>query len=125
MRAHPDRIRFGFFLIVDPELDEFLGEHVAFEEELVVLLEFSESFFERTGHRWNLRGFFRFELENVLVKRFAGIDLVFDAIESRHKHGRKGEVRITRRVGRPEFEALGLRAFRVDRNADRGGAVAA
>ena len=31
MRAHPDGIGLHFFLVVDPELDEFLGEHAAFE----------------------------------------------------------------------------------------------
>ena len=50
MRAHPNWIRFGFFLVIDPEFDEFRGENVSFEEELVVFVKLTQRFFERAGH---------------------------------------------------------------------------
>jgi hypothetical protein len=46
MRAHPHRIGLHFFLVVDPEIDEFGGEYAALEEELVILLELAERLFE-------------------------------------------------------------------------------
>jgi hypothetical protein len=42
MRAHPDRIGFRFSLVVDPEFDELRGEHVSFEKELVICVEFAD-----------------------------------------------------------------------------------
>lgn len=42
MRAHPDGIGFHFFLVIDPEFNEFRVEHVSFEKEVVIFVEFAD-----------------------------------------------------------------------------------
>ena len=49
MRAHAHRINFILALVFDPEFDDFLAEDVAFQQELVVVLEGAERFLERAG----------------------------------------------------------------------------
>ncbi len=74
----------------------------------------------RCGHACSSSG----QVVDVLVQRLARIDLVLDAVDRRHQHGREGEVRIAGRIGAAELEPLGLGARAVHGNADGRRAVA-
>src|SRR5215475_15593990 len=50
MRTETDRAHFLAHLVVDPGLDQVLGEHVALEQELVILPVVLERRFERRRH---------------------------------------------------------------------------
>src|SRR5690242_10433392 len=54
MRAEPDRIDLVLPLVLDPRLDQVRREHVALEEEVVVLLEVAEHDVERAGELLDL-----------------------------------------------------------------------
>src|SRR5499426_4281245 len=54
MRAQPDGIDLVLPLVLDPRLDEIRGEHVALEEEGVVLLQVVEHDVERAGELLDL-----------------------------------------------------------------------
>ena len=62
--------------------------------------------------------FLRRQVVDVLVERLARVDLVLDAVEPGHQHGGEREVRIAGRIRAAELDALGLRAWRVHRDAD-------
>ena len=54
----------------------------------------------------------------------ARFDLVLDAVEAGHEHGREGEVGVAGRVGAAELDPLGLRAVAVHRNPATGRSIA-
>src|SRR5260370_12157269 len=66
----------------------------------------------------------RFELVDVLVEWLSGINLVLDAVEARHHHGRKSQIGIAGWIWRAELEAFGLRALRINGDAHRSRAIA-
>ena len=76
----------------------------------MVALEARKRFVERTGRLGHFGQLFGRQVVNVLVERLAGIDLVLDAVDHRHQHGRERQVRIAARVGAAELDALGLGA---------------
>src|SRR5579859_2283424 len=80
MRAQADGVHFLGALVLDVRAEQFFGEDVALEQELMVLLERGESVVERARHRGDLREFLGAEIVDVLVERLAGIDLVLDKI---------------------------------------------
>ena len=125
MRPQPDRLGFRFPLVIDESLEQFLGENIALEQELMVLFEAAQRFFERPRHGRNRLHFLRRQIVDILIERFARLDLVQHAIEARHQHGGKREIRIAGRIRRTELHALGLRARRIHRNAAGRRAVAA
>src|SRR6185295_17890116 len=84
MRTQPNRIDLILPLVLDPGLDQVRGEHVALEEELVVLLEVVEHDVERAGKLLDLLLLGGRQLVQILVHRLARIDLVRDAVETRH-----------------------------------------
>jgi hypothetical protein len=59
MRAQPNRINFVLPLVLDPCLDQVLGEDVAFEKECVIGLQGIEHFIERARKLFDLRRFLR------------------------------------------------------------------
>ena len=105
-------------------VDEVLGEHVALRQELVVGFERGERLPERARHGRDLGQFLGRQVVDVLVDRVARVDPILDAVEAGHEHRREREIRIARRVGAAELDALGLGAVRVHRDANRGRAVA-
>ena len=125
MRTKAHGLGFVLALVADESLEEFFGEDVALEQEVVIGGQAVERFVERAGHGGHVLHLFRRQIVNVLVERFAGIDLVQDAVEAGHQVRGERQVRVTARVGRAELDALGLRARRIHRNAARGGTVAA
>ena len=88
------------------------------------LLEALERLVQRAGQLGNVLQLLGRHAVDVLVERLARVDLVLDAVEAGHEHGREGEVAVAGRVRRAELDALGLRAGRVHRDADRRRAVA-
>ena len=64
------------------------------------------------------------QVVEVLVQRVGRLDAVVDAVEPGHEHGRERQVRVARRVGAAELEALGLGALAVERDAHGGRPVA-
>ena len=63
-------------------------------------------------------------LEEVELGRLARIDLVLDAVQTGHQQRREEQVRVRGRVRAAELDPLALRVAGVDRDADRGRAVA-
>jgi hypothetical protein len=124
VRAQADRVDLVGALVVDPGLDEVLGEHAALEQVVVVGLERVEHLGQRARHLRDVGGLVRRQLVEVLVDRRRRLDLVLDAVEAGHQHRREREVRVARRVRAAELDALGLRVRAGDRDADAGGAVA-
>src|SRR5208337_1552353 len=106
IRAHPNGVHFVLGLVLDPQIDQLLGEHTALEEEFVVRLESRENAVERTGDGWNLGRLLGREIVAVLIERFAGMNLVLDTVESGQEHCRVRQIRITGRVGRAELQPL-------------------
>jgi hypothetical protein len=51
------------------------------------------------------------QVVEVLVHGLARVDLVLDPVEAGHQHGRERQVRVGRRVGEADLDALGLRGF--------------
>src|SRR5260221_695927 len=87
VRPKRDRVDLFLALVLDPGVDDVLGENPAFEQERVVLLQGVERLRERARHRLDLRLFLALELVDVLVDRLWGKDLVLDAVESGHQAG--------------------------------------
>ncbi len=90
----------------------------------MVALERRDGFGELTRHLGDLRRLLRRQIVDVLVDGIARIDAVADAVETRHEHGREGEIGIAGGIRAAEFHPLGLRAFRIHGNAAGGRAVA-
>ena len=101
-----------FAFVADPHFEEVLREHIALEQEIVVLFQAIQRFAEAAGHIRNFLQFFRRQFVNVFVQRFAGIDLVQHAIQSGHEQRGVAEVRIRGRIRRAIFDALGFRDSR-------------
>ena len=83
MWAQSQRIVF-FALGRNPHLDEIAGKDVAFEQELVILLQAIQRFGEASRHIGHLLLLFRRQLVDVLVEWFARLDLVLDPIQASH-----------------------------------------
>ena len=67
---------------------------------------------------------FRFQVVQVFVERFAGVDFVLDAVDGGQDNRAEGEVRIRAGIRATELDALGFRALAVHRDAAAGGTVA-
>src|SRR5262245_44345421 len=75
MRPQADRVDLVLALVVDPGLDEVTREHVALEQERMVVLEVVEDDVERARELLDLARLLRGQLVEVLVHRVAGVDL--------------------------------------------------
>src|SRR5205823_5542504 len=75
-RPQPDRVQLLLDLVLDPGLDHVLGEDVALEEELVILLQLTQRFLERARHLRDVLQLFGGEAVDVLVERIARVDAV-------------------------------------------------
>src|SRR6266852_7582610 len=95
-------------LELDVHLDEIVVEHPAAFEELAVLVEIAERLAQRPAHRGDLLELARRQVVEVLVDRRAGIELVLDAVETRHQHRRERQIRIGERIGIAHLDALAL-----------------
>ena len=123
MRAQPQRVMF-FAFVADPHFDEVPGEHIAFQQKIVIAFEVVQGFAEAAGNLRNLRVLLRRQLVKVLVHRFARIDFVEHAIQTRHEQRGVGEVGVGRGIGRTVLDALGLRVFAEGWDANRRRTIA-
>ena len=62
-------------------------------------------------------------LEEIPIRRLAGVEALLDPVQSRHEHGREGEVGVGGRVRAAELDPLCLGRVRVHRDADAGAAI--
>src|ERR1700676_254975 len=62
VRAQADRIDFLFALVPDPGADDVLGEDVALEQELLVLLQARQRLLQRTRRLGHLGQFLRLQV---------------------------------------------------------------
>ncbi len=122
--AQVHRCQLALALVGDPGLDTVLGEHVALEKEFMVTFQGVEPLAQRARGAPDLLGFLGLEVIQVLVDRFARVDLVLDAIQSGHEHGGEGEVGVAGRIRAAELDSLRLRALGVDRDPHGRRAVA-
>src|SRR5215217_5499439 len=99
--------------LLAPELDvggdEVLGEDVAVREERMVGFERVERLVEGGRDGRDTRELLPRELIEVAVDRLAGVQFALDPVDPCHEHRREREVGVGERVGRAEFEPLGLR----------------
>src|SRR3989475_2031656 len=124
VRTQLHRLELLLALVLDPGFDQVLGENSALEQKLVVAFERVQDFLQTSGRGLYLGLLVGLELIQVLVNRLGRDQLLLDAVQPRQQHRAHGEIRVRRRVGTAELDALGFLAFRVDRNADTGAAVA-
>src|ERR1700730_4853772 len=89
-------------------VEEIVVEHAARFQELAVLVEIAERLARRRAHGRDLLELSRRQIVEVLVDRRAGIELVLDAVETRHQHRRKRKMRIGERIGVANLDALAL-----------------
>ncbi len=101
------------------------GEDVALEQEFVIFFQVVQRILQRAGRLGHLGQFFGLQIVDVFVERIARFDLVLDAVEHGHQHRGEYQVGIARAVRAAEFNALGLRAWRINGNADGSRAIAA
>src|SRR3984893_6471270 len=104
-------------------VEEIVVEHAARFQELAVLVEIAERLAQRRAHGRDLLELARGQIVEVLVDRRAGIELVLDAVETRHQHRRKRKIRIGERIGGADLDALAL-GRGGERNAASGRAIA-
>src|SRR6476620_4149547 len=113
MRPQSDGIELLFALVANPRLHEILSEDAALQQKLVILFERADRFFKRPGCRADAHvfHFFAGHLIDVAIERFAGTDLVPDAIEHGDQHRRPGEVPVARGIWTADLQPLGLWAI--------------
>ena len=95
-------------LVVEPRVDEVLGEDVALGEELVVFAQRVEGRLERAGQLRDVLVFGRGQLVQVLVDRRSRLDAALDAIDARHEARGECQVGVRARVRHTVLHALGL-----------------
>src|SRR5947207_3416506 len=124
VRTQLHRLELLLALVLEPRFDQVFGEDSTLEQELVVGFERVQHFLQTSGRGLHLDLLMRLEVVQVLVNRLGRDQLFLDAVQPRQQHRAHRQIRICRRVGTAELDALGFLALRVDRNADAGAAVA-
>src|SRR5437667_5774245 len=124
MRAQRNGVHILDSLHFEPGVDEVLREHSAFEQEGVVGLQGLQRLEETSRCVLDVLPLFRLQVVQVYVHRLRRLDLVLDAVEAGHQQRGEREVRIRRRIRRPELEPLGFRRRRIHRDAADRRAVA-
>src|SRR5258708_32205548 len=89
VRPEPDGVNLVTALVVEPGLDQVRGKHAALEQELVIGLEVVEHCLERARNLGDGLGLVWRQLVEVLVDRLWRLDLVLDAVQPGHHHGRE------------------------------------
>src|SRR5947208_10219783 len=111
MRTKSHHVRFVLALVVDPGADQLLAEDAADSEEVVIAFEGVERLCERARHLYDATVL----LEEIPIRRLAGVEALLDPVQSRHEHGREGEVRAGGRIMVAELDTICLRGIRVQR----------
>ncbi len=76
-----------FHLKFDVGVDEVVAEDVALLKEVAILGEVLESLTQGAADLGNVLQFFGRQIIEVLVHGIAGVNLVGDAVKTRHQHG--------------------------------------
>ncbi|CCK16618.1 Glutamine synthetase (glnA) gene and ORF1 [Cronobacter universalis NCTC 9529] len=121
MRRHANAIVL-FDTQRDVSVNRIVSEHAACGQELAVCVQRLQGFFQRAGNLRDLFRFFRRQVIQVFVHRFARVDLVLDAVETGHQQGSEAQVRVSRRVREAHFDTTRFRR-RNHRDTDRRRAV--
>ncbi|VXB37347.1 conserved hypothetical protein [Massilia sp. 9I] len=122
MRGHAQTLHF-LHLEVDVGVDHAVAEHAAAGQELAVLVEGFQRFFQRGAHGRDQLVFFRRQVVQVLGRGFARVDLVLDAVQACHQQRSEAQVDVGQRVREAGLDAAAFRVRHV-RDADRGRTVA-
>src|SRR5690349_6915539 len=121
MRGHTEGGEF-FMLERHVGLQHVLREYPAARQEFVILLELFKRLLERMTYLRYLRGDLRRQVVQVLVDWIARLDLVLDAVESRHHHRGEREIRVGGRIREAHFDTARLRAGN-ERHPHRRGTI--
>src|SRR5436190_23977884 len=124
MRPQAHRIHVLGALVRQPCLDQVRREYVPLQQEVVVRFQRGQRFLQTARRVLDVLALRGLQLVEVHVHRLRRLDLVLHAVEAGHEQGGKGQVRVARRIRRPELDALRLRRRRVHRNAADRRAVA-
>ncbi len=116
VRTQANGIHFLRPFVVDPFLDQVLGEDPALQQVLVVIFQGVQGLRQRGGDALDLLQFAPFQFVKIHVVRLARIDLVLNPIQAGHQHGGEGQVGVAGGVRRTELDALGLRALGIERD---------
>src|SRR5262249_24282687 len=122
MRAQGQRIKL-LALVGDPHVQKVLSEDIALQQEIVIALQGLDRLIQTAENLRHFGHFFRRQFVEVLIHWLAGIDLILNAIQTRHHHRGKGQIGIGGRIGRTIFNGLGFWTFAVSRNTDLRAAV--
>ena len=71
MRTQANCVDFLRALVVYVRVEQFFGEDITLEQELMIFVESIESVFKRAWHGWNLRQLLWTKIVNVLVEGLA------------------------------------------------------
>src|SRR5262245_34583574 len=93
------------FLERNIRIQHVVREDAPTGEEFAVLIELFQRLLERVAYLGYSCSELGRQIVKVLVDRVAGKDLVLYAVDSRHQHGGKSEVRVWRRIGETHFDA--------------------
>src|SRR5947207_3315150 len=81
-------------LEADIGVDYVVGEHPAPRQELAIFVEMLDGHVQGMANRRNMFSFLRLEVVEILVRGVSRVELVLNAVEAGHHHGREGEVRV-------------------------------
>ncbi len=109
---------FNFFTLqTDVSIDHVVRHHAASGQEVTIRIQGIQRHLKRAGHSGDFFRFFWWQVVQVFIHSIARMNLVLNAVQARHHHGREGEVDeapvgIDDLVGlhadqRPEIEAAG------------------
>ncbi len=117
MWRHPNARHFLHFEI-DVRVDGIVGKDPAGFQEVAIFIQAVKGLIQRVTNGRDMLRFFRLEIIEILVHRRAGVNFVFDAVETRHQHRHKREIWISRGIREADFNPA---AFRIGNpwNADR------
>src|SRR6266487_2397806 len=126
VRMRPERHRVDILdsLHREPGIDEILREDAPVEQEGMVGFERRQRLLQASRRVLHVLALRRLQVVQIDVHRLGRLDLVFDAVETRHEQRGEREVRVGRWIRRPELEPLGLRRGRIHRDAANRRAVA-
>ncbi len=93
MRGHP-QARDILRLEIDVSIEQIIREHVPGLEELAILIEGGKRLIEGEGHMLQVLFLLGRQIVEVLIERIARMDLVLNAVEAGHEHGRERQVRV-------------------------------
>src|SRR6266581_3063694 len=108
MRPQRHRIHFLGALVSEPGVDQVLREHPALEQEGVVGLQRGQGLLQAARRVLDVLALRRLQLVQVHIHRLGRLDLVLHPVEAGHEQRRERQVRVARRIGRPELDALRL-----------------